>query len=158
MSQRRAEERRQADLRAALQAKRDAALRSMREAVTVTLVFKESETEYGVNGMLVGETSFVTVGYRNNTVREISGVKGLVSVRDRLGEELASFTASVDTTILAGQSITSTGSRSIEYAPGVNKDRNPAEFDDTNKYDIVWFPEVIVFTDGMKLEVLDSDG
>jgi hypothetical protein len=157
LAQQKAEEQKQADLKAALQAKREATLKPMREAVTVTLVSKEIEPEYGMSGMLMDENLSVTFGYKNNTAKDISGVKGMVSVRDLFGDELSGFAISNDTTIPAGQSVTWTGSRSVKYAIGDNKDRKLAELDDS-KYKVIWEPEIIVFTDGTKLEVSDTDG
>jgi hypothetical protein len=157
LAEQKAEEKKQADLKAALQARQEAALKTMREAVTVTLVSKEIKPEYGYSGMLMDENFNVTFGYQNNTQKDISGVKGYVSVRDLFGDELSGFAISNDTTIPAGKSITWSGSRSVKFAMGDNKDRKLAELDDS-KYKVVWEPRVIVFSDGTKLELpADND-
>jgi len=158
LADQKAEEQKQAELKAALQAKREAALKPMREAVTVTLVSKKIKPEYGYSGILMDENFVVTFGYKNNTQKDISGVKGYVSVQDLFGDELSGFAISNDTTIPAGKSATWTGSRTVKYAVGDNKDRKLAELDDS-KYKVIWEPKVIVFTDGTKLELpSDNDG
>ncbi|WP_246606808.1 hypothetical protein [Novilysobacter antarcticus] len=153
-----AEEQKQAALKVLLQAQREAAIKPMREAVTVTLVSKRINPEYGYSGILMDENLEVIFGYKNNTQKDISGVKGYVSVRDLFGDELSGFAISNDDTIPAGESITWTGSRSVKYAVGDNKDRKLAELDDS-KYKVNWEPRMIVFADGTKLEVpTGSDG
>lgn len=152
LSDRKAEEHRQAELKAQLEAKREAAIKPMREAVTVTLVSKSIEEEHGMSGMVLDETLSVVFGYKNNTAKDIAGVKGYVSVRDLFGDEISGFAISNDDTIPAGQSITWAGSRSVKYAIGDNKDRKLADLDES-KYKVMWEPQVIVFADGSKLEL-----
>jgi len=146
------EEQKQAALKAALQAKREAAIKPMRDAVTVTVVSKKIKPQYGLSGILMDENLVIAFGYKNNTQKDISGVKGYISVRDLFGDELSGFAISNDTTIPAGKSSTWTGSRSVKYALGNNKDRKFAELEDS-KYKIIWEPQMIVFSDGTKLEL-----
>ncbi|WIG54913.1 MAG: hypothetical protein OJF61_000699 [Rhodanobacteraceae bacterium] len=152
LAEQKAEEQRQAALKAALQAKRDAATNAMRDAVTVTLVSKKLKPDYGYSGILMDTNLVVTFGYKNNTSKDIAGVKGLISIRDLFGDKLSDFLVSNDDTIPAGKSITWTGSRSVRYAIGDNKDKKFADLDDS-KYKVVWEPEVIVFSDGTKLQL-----
>lgn len=152
LADRKAEESRQAALKAQLEAQREAAIKPMREAVTVTLLSKSIEEERGMSGMLLDENLHVVFGYKNNTTKDISGVKGYVSARDLFGDELSGFAISNDTSIPAGQSVTWAGSRSVKFSIGDNKDRKLAELDDS-KYKVVWEPQVIVFADGTKLEL-----
>lgn len=146
------EETKQQALKAKLQAEREPALKPMREAVTVTLVSKKITTERGYSGMVMDENLEVTFGYKNNSAKDIAGVKGRVSVKDLFGDEISAFQISNDSTIKAGQTTTWTGSRSVRYSLGSNKDRKLAELDD-DKYKVVWEPQVIVFADGTKLSV-----
>jgi hypothetical protein len=144
------EEAKQQALKAKLQAEREAAQKQMREAVTVTLVSKKLAVEHGYSGIVTDENLQVVFGYKNNTDKEVAGVKGYVSVKDLFGEEISGFLISNDTTIPAGQSTTWTGSRSVRFSLGNNKDRKLAELGD-DKYTVVWEPEMIVFKDGTKL-------
>jgi hypothetical protein len=146
------EEARQQALKAKLQTERDAALKSMREAVTVTLVSKEIVTKRGTYGLVLDENLRVTFGYKNNTAKDISGVKGYVSIEDLFGDELSGFQISNDDTIRAGQTATWVGGRSIRYAMGHNKDRKLADLSD-DKFKVVWKPQVILFSDGTKLNL-----
>lgn len=144
------EEAKQQALKAKLQAEREAAQKQMREAVTVTLVSKKLVTEHGYSGIVTDENLQVVFGYKNNTDRDVAGVKGYVSVKDLFGEKISGFLISNDNTIPAGQSATWTGSRSVRFALGDNKDRKLAELGE-DKYKVVWEPEMIVFKDGTKL-------
>lgn len=144
------EEAKQQALKAKLQAEREAAMKPMLDAVTVTLVSKKIATERGYSGMVMDENLEVTFGYKNNTAKDISGVKGRVSVKDLFGDELSAFQISNDSTIKAGQTATWTGSRSVRFSMGNNKDRKLAELSD-DKYKVVWEPQAIVFADGTKL-------
>jgi hypothetical protein len=144
------EEARQQALKAKLRADREAAKKQMREAVTVTLVSKKLAAERGYGGFVTDENLEVIFGFKNNTDKDIAGVKGYISVKDLFGEELSGFLISNDKTIPAGQSISWTGSRSVAYSLGNNKDRKLAELED-DKYSVEWEPEMIVFKDGTKL-------
>ena len=144
------EEAKQQALKAKLHAEREAAMKPMLEAVTVTLVSKRIAVERGYSGMVMDENLEVTFGYKNNTAKDISGVKGRVSVKDLFGDEISAFQISNDSTIKAGQTATWTGSRSVRFSMGDNKDRKLAELSD-DKYKVVWEPQDIVFADGTKL-------
>jgi len=150
-----AEEARQQALKEKLAAEREAALKPMREAVTVTLVSKRVSEERGVSGMALDEKLEVTFGYKNNTSKDIAGVKGRVSVNDLFGDEISAFQISNDSTIKAGGSSTWTGSRSLRFSMGTNKDRKLAELPD-DKYKVQWEPQVIVFSDGARLTLPDA--
>jgi len=149
------EEAKQQALKAKLQAEREAAMKPMREAITVTLVSKEIATERGYSGMVMDENLEVTFGYKNNTDKDVSGVKGRVSVKDLFGDEISAFQISNDSTIKAGQTATWKGSRSVRFSMGSNKDRKLAELGD-DKFKVVWEPQAIVFSDGTKLAVPEN--
>jgi len=146
------EEAKQQALKAKLQAEREAALKPMREAITVTLVSKQMATERGYSGMVMDEKLNVTFGYKNNSSKDVSGVKGRISIRDLFGDEISAFQVSNDSTIKAGQTATWSGSRSVSFSMGNNNDRKLADLGD-DKFKILWEPQVIVFTDGTKLTV-----
>lgn len=144
------EEAKQETLRAKLAAEREATLKPLREAVTVTLVSKKVVPEYGYSGMLMDENLEVVFGYQNNTGKDIAGVKGHISVRDLFGEEISGFLVSNDDTIKAGEQITWTGSRSIKYGMNKDGDRKLGGLEPT-KYTVAWEPWMVVFADGTKL-------
>jgi hypothetical protein len=147
-----AEEAKQAALKVKLQSEREAAMKPMREAVTVTLVSKKIEAERGYSGMVTDEKLEVVFGYKNNTEKDIAGVKGRITMLDLFGDQISGFIISNDNTILAGKTSTWSGSRSVKYSLGSNKDRKLAELED-DKYKLVWEPQIIVFKDGTKLSV-----
>lgn len=149
------EEAKQQALKVKLQAEREAALKPMWEAITVTLVSKKLATERGYSGMVMDENLEVTFGYKNNSVKDIAGVKGRISIKDLFGDEISVFQISNDSTIKAGQSVTWTGSRSVRFSMGSNKDRKLAELPD-DKFKVVWEPQAIIFADGTKLTVPEN--
>ena len=147
------EEAKQKTLKASLRAEREIAEKAMREAVTVTLVSKSFKEERGASGMILDEKIEVVFGYKNNSTKDIAGVKGRVSVRDLFGDELSAFQVSNDESIKAGASITWTGGRSVKYSMGsTNKDMKLIELGD-GKYTTEWSPQVIVFADGTKMKL-----
>jgi hypothetical protein len=126
--------------------------KGMRDAVTVTLVSKKLRTETGRSGIVLDENIEIVFGYKNNTAKNITGVKGRISIRDQFGDELSAFQISNDATIKAGESITWTGGRSVQYALGRNNDRKLIDLAD-DKYTTQWNPQVIVFADGTKMNL-----
>jgi hypothetical protein len=144
------EQAKQQALKAKLQAEREAAQKHMREAVTVTLMTKKLDVEYGYGGGIIDENIKVVFGYRNTTNKDVAGVKGYVSVKDLFGDEISRFQISNDENIPAGQFVTWTGSRSVRFSFGNNKDRKLADLGG-DKFKVEWVPEMIVFKDGTKL-------
>lgn len=154
LEQRAAEEAQQKALADKLKAEREAAMKAMRDVVTVTLVSRKVVEERGVSGMLLDEHLSITFGYKNNGTKDIAGVKGRIVVKDLFGDELSAFRVSNDDSIAAGATMTWTGSRSVKYSVGSNKDRKLADLAD-DKFTIVWEPQVIVFKDGTRLTVAE---
>lgn len=150
IEERAAEEAKQKALAEKLKAEREVAMKAMRDVVTVTLVSKKLREERGMSGMTLDEHLEVTFGYKNNGAKDIAGVKGRIVVQDLFGDAVSTFGVSNDTTIPAGASTTWTGSRSVKFSLGSNKDRKLAELSD-DKFKIVWEPQVIVFSDGSKM-------
>lgn len=149
------EEARQEALKAKLKTEGEAALKAMREAVTVTLVSKRLVVNRGYSGMVLDENIEVIFGYKNNTTKDVSGVKGSILVQDLFGDEISTFQVSNDATIKPGESSTWTGSRSVKFTFGHNNDRKLVELSD-DKYKIVWAPQVIVFKDASKMVAQDQ--
>lgn len=141
-------------LRDKLQAEREAALKLMREAVTVTLVSKKLAEERGYSGIVMDEKLEVVFGYKNNTGKDIAGVKGRIAVQDLFGDELSAFQVSNDDGIRAGGTRTWTGSRSVQFSLSSTNDRKLAGLA-SDKYKVVWEPQTIIFADGTSLKTPD---
>lgn len=137
-------------LKAKAKAEREAAMKVLREIVTVALVSKRVDVERGYSGIEMDRHLNITVAYKNNGAKDIAGVKGALIVRDLFGDDLSTFRISNDDTIKAGSSIIWTGGRSLRFSMGSNKDSKFAELAD-DKYKVEWEPEAIVFTDGTRL-------
>ncbi len=145
-----AEEAKQKALKDKLAAEHEAAVARMRDAVSVTLVSKSLHTEKGYGGMELDESLVVKFGYKNNTDKTIAGVKGTVTIQDLFGDKISAFGIANDATIKAKDTATWTGSRSVKFAMGGNKDRKLADLPE-EKFKVIWEPEAIVFSDGTKL-------
>ena len=134
-----------------VQKERAAAMDQMRQAITVALVSKSIEIERGGSGMELDRHLVVKFAYKNNSGKDVAGVKGTVVVKDLFGDKLSAFGISNDDSIKAGQTAIWTGQRSIKYAIGsANKDEKLAGLG-TDKFTVEWDPETIVFADGTKL-------
>ncbi len=140
------EEAKQKALRAKLQAEQEAVLKPMKEAVTVTLVSKKVKTGHVYDGL---EMNF---GYKNNSDKDIAGVKGEITAFDLFGDRICSVRISNDKTIKAGQAVTWVA---MDYFGMGNSCRKLADLED-GKFKIGWQPQMIVFTDGTKLTVPDK--
>lgn len=149
------EEAKQQILKAKLQAERETAMKVMREATTVTLLSKRIAAERGYSGIVLDEKIQVAFGYKNNTDKDIVGIKGLVIIKDLFGDDISKFQISNDATIKAGQTSTWAGSRSVKYAFGNNNDRKLAELNE-DKFKVVWEPQMVLFKDGAKLTAPDQ--
>ena len=142
-------------LKEKLIAEREKAVNEMRNVVTVVLVKKELQVERGYSGITMDEKIAVTFGYKNNSDKDIAGVKGTIDVVDLFGDELSGFNISNDTTIKAGGTVTWSGTRSVKFGMNQAKDRKFAELAD-DKFKVIWKPKVIVFADGSKLTAPDE--
>ncbi|MDI6765310.1 MAG: hypothetical protein QME52_00535 [Bacteroidota bacterium] len=149
------EEAKQHAVKAKLQGEREAAMKPMREAITVTLVSKKIKAERSSNGIIWNENLEVIFGYKNNTDKDIAGVKGYISIRDLFGDEISGFLISNYNTIKAGQTVNWMDSRSVRFTIGNNNDRKLAELED-DKLKVVWDPRMIIFKDGTSLTVPDE--
>lgn len=139
-------------LKERLRAEREASMAKLREAVTVTLISKRMIPDYGHSGILMDERIEVAIGYKNNTDKDIAGIKGMLNIDDIFGKEITGFNIANDTTIKAGETATWKGGRSAKYGRMADQDKKFARTEES-KYTVRWEPEVIVFKDGAKLTV-----
>ncbi len=123
-------------------------------AAVATLLGKKLEVDRGYSGIVMDEKLVVRFGYKNNSNKDIGGVKGTIDIQDLFGDELSGFNISNDTTIKAGGTTTWTGSRSVQYSLNNNNDRKFAELTD-DKFKLIWNPKIVVFADGTKLTAPD---
>ncbi len=134
-----------------LLAEREVAEKAMRELVSVGLAGKKIEVERGSSGMELDRKLVVSFVFKNNSGKQISGVKGRITIRDLFGDEISAFQISNDETMKVGGGTIWEGNRSVKYTFGSNKDEKFADLAD-DKFTLVWQPQVIVFADGTKVE------
>lgn len=156
LAQREVEEEREAEEQAAREAlaaeveqERQAAIAAMNEALTVAV----SKLEFVPSNARAGRYSdgfAVSVGLKNNTEKDMSGVKGTVVFADMFGDEIKRVTLSVDEAIGAGQRLRWDGT--LDYNQFMNQDvklRTTA----LDKMKISWEPDVYLFADGSSLSI-----
>lgn len=138
-------------LKEKIAAEREKAMEQMRNAATVSLVKKGIDVQKdGYSGIVMDEKLIITVAFKNNTDKEIAGIKGTLDSQDIFGEELSGFNLSFDQTLKPGQTATWTGGRSVKFGMSSAKDRKFADLPD-DKYKTVWKPQMIIFADGSKM-------
>lgn len=132
------------------QAKRaqEDALAKMNSAVdAVLLTFKFVPADAGAKRY--SDSFDIAIGFRNKTDKEISGVKGVVILKDMFGEIIKAVRLSNDQPVPAkGKSIYR---GSIDYNQFIDSDKKLRSIDH-KKMKFEWTPEIYVFDDGSKLE------
>lgn len=146
------EEAEAAALKAKALAEREAALRSLRAAVTVALLSKSIEVARGSSGIELDRKVQISVAYKNNSGKDIAGVKGSLVIRDLFGDEVTRFLIANQDTMKAGGGTVWEGSRSLTWGFNGKGDEKFASLPE-GKYKVSWEPEAIVFADGTKLAV-----
>ncbi len=150
VQKRQAAEKEERVLQAKLAGEVEKAMDAMRKAVSVTLLSKNIKTEYGRSGIVMDEILLVSFGYKNNTEKEIAGVKGTIEIADQFGDHLTGFNVSNDESIAPGHIVVWAGGRSVRYSLSEDKDRKFEALPD-EKYRVIWKPRMIVFADGSKI-------
>ena len=93
----------------------------------------------------------IRVAYQNNSSKDIAGVKGAYIFKDMFGDKLLGIRMSMDTTIKAGAKYIEEGS-GLDFNRFMDShQRFMATADDKLKFEFV--PEMVIFTDGTKLEL-----
>ena len=115
------------------------------KAVTVTYIGKSlSKGDY---------RSFIEIkiAYQNNTPKDIAGIKGKYIFKDIFGDEILTLNSSMDKTLKAGVKYVESGSglNYNQFREADNKFLNTPD----EKMKFAFQPEIIIFTDGSKLEI-----
>jgi hypothetical protein len=144
-----AEEKRQEELARAAQEERERKIEEARKALTVavaTLDFEEHNFRRGTY-----EDKFnITIVLKNNTDKDMSGVKGTVVFADMFGDVIKQMGVAVDSEIPAGKHITWSGSFGYNQFMDADKKLRATAFE---KLKITWLPEVYVYSDGTKTSI-----
>lgn len=132
--------------------KYEVAVKSMRELVSVSLLRKSIEVERGYSGIEMDRKLAISFMFKNNSSKDIAGVKGRIELRDLFGDKVSAFQISNDNTIKVGGSVVWDGVRSVKFSLGDNKDQKLVELGD-DKFTLVWEPQTIIFSDGTKTDL-----
>jgi hypothetical protein len=132
---------------AAARAKAEAELNN---AVAVTITEKTFVPENIHAGRFSDEVRFVIAAH-NKTQKDIAGVKGTFVFSDMFGSEIKRMGLSMDDGVKAGKIFTTSNYR-MDVNQFIDSDTKLAQTD-LAKMKVTFHPEMIVFTDGSKMEV-----
>jgi len=136
-------------LAAELQKKQLEAMKKMNEAVTTSLVnfgFRKSDWQSGT----YSDYFTIKVGFKNNTDRDISGVRGVVVLKDIFSETIKRINLSNDNGIKANSTSTYSGTMDFNQFKDEDTKLRGTEF---SKLKYEWEPDVYLFDDGSKMEM-----
>ncbi|MGU5816945.1 hypothetical protein ACV1EC_18800 [Aeromonas hydrophila] len=123
-------------------------LAKMNNAVdAVLLTFKFSAADVGAKRYV--DSFDIAIGFRNKTDKDISGVKGVITLKDMFGEPIKMARLSNDQSIPANGKAIYRGS--LDFNPLVDTDKKLLSID-VKKMKFEWYPETYIFEDGSKLE------
>lgn len=134
----------------ALKLARSKSIELMRAAVSVNIGDKFIHSETTSSGIELDRQIGVNFVFKNNSEKDIAGVKGIVTAKDLFGDEISGFAISNDQTIKSGGVVMWRGSRSVKYALGKNQDEKFVALP-SDKFTLHWEPSMIVFADGTKM-------
>lgn len=136
-------------LKARAVAERAKAEAALNNAAIVTVVKKEFLPENYDVGRFSERVQFV-IAIQNKTGKDIAGVKGGMQFNDMFGTEIKTVLLSIDDTVKAGQMFT-TSDYGLELNRFVDNDTRLA-VTDLSKMKVTWHPEMVIFSDGTKME------
>jgi hypothetical protein len=147
------EEKQKAEARAKVEKESELAMGVMRSAVSVEFVSKRivPADKYGFDQNLE-----IVFEYRNNTDKEIMGVKGRISIIDMFGKEITALGISNEETIPPKGSINWHGTRSVSFGGHPDGDKRWVSLPG-DKFKVAWEPTMVVFKDGTKLTAPELD-
>ncbi len=142
------EEQEKTALKAQAEKEKEEAIAKMNNAVdAVLLTFKYTPAD--ASAQRYSGSFDISIGFRNKTEKEISGVKGAVILKDMFGEVIKMIRLSNDESIPAkGKSVYRGSIDFNQFRDSDNKLRSI----DPEKMKFEWTPEVYIFDDGSKLE------
>ena len=143
------EQARKEALRKELIQKNFEAVKVMNEALTVSLdrvKFIKSDWQSGI----YSDYFQLRLGLKNNTEKNISGVKGVITFRDIFGEEIKSIRLSDDDGVKANSVRTYKGT--IPYNQFIDDDKK-LRATDISKITFEWAPIIYLFEDGTSMEL-----
>jgi hypothetical protein len=126
------------------------AIKKLNEAVTVTLSNKKL-LKVKEQGKTI-EKIEVAFSYKNNLDKDISLVKGVISIKDMQDKVFSTFPVAITIPIKTAEVMTLSGSRPIGIDPN-NDDAQFAKMENTN-FSVNWDPSEITLSDGTILTAI----
>jgi len=140
-------------LKAKLAAEQARIVDQMNEAVTVTLLEK-SQIPSDFRAGRIEDKQVIKLGIKNTSAKELAGVSGKLAFIDVFGKSVGSIHFDISENIAPGADYIWTGSRS--YNQFIDEHRAIWNLKE-GKYTTRFTPGTVVYADGTKLELPDSD-
>lgn len=96
------------------------------------------------------DRQIIKIGFQNKGIKDIRGIKGEVKFIDIFDKEVGGISFSYDDGVKAGKTATWTGAR--DYNQFIANHRALANLEE-GKYKIRFEPEMIIFSDGARIEI-----
>jgi hypothetical protein len=143
------EEQKQKLLAAELQKKQLESIKKMNDVLTVTLL-NLSLNSKDYERQIYSDYFSIKVGFKNNSEKDISGVKGTVILKDMFGSLIKNIGISNDNGIKANGTSTYSGTMDFNQFEDSDKKLASTEF---SKIKFEWNPDVYIFADGSTIEM-----
>ncbi|MDC5235417.1 hypothetical protein NRA21_04550 [Acinetobacter baumannii] len=147
-----ATEKAQEELKAKIEAENAAVKKQMNEILTTAIISKEGYSRYDYINK-VTNIGF-KLAFENHSAKDISGFKGVVIFKDMFGDNIKEINLSYDDGVKANS--TSTYEGSIDYNEFMADDVKLLNTS-LDKIKFNFFPSVILFKDGSKIELKQTN-
>lgn len=150
LDEKKAQEQAETELKAKIEAEKKAKLAEINKIITVALIKKEGSSSFGSSI----DNIDIELAFQNKGNKDISAIKGITHFNDVFGDNIKSINLSYDDGVKANSTATYNGS--IHYNQFMDEDKKLLNTD-LNKLKFIFEPQIILFTDGTKLDITNKD-
>lgn len=149
LADKKAQEQAEAELKMKIEAQKKQEIDKINKILTVALTKKEGHSSYGNDITNIG----IELAFENKGDKDISGVKGIAHFNDMFDDKIQAVSLSYDDGVKAKSTAVYRGS--LDYNQFMDKDIKLLNTD-LNKLKFIFEPQVILFSDGSKVEISDK--
>lgn len=150
LDEKKAQEQAETELKAKIEAEKKAKLAEINKIITVALIKKEGASSFGSSI----DNIDIELAFQNKGNKDISAIKGITHFNDVFGDNIKSINLSYDDGVKANSTATYNGS--IHYNQFMDEDKKLLNTD-LNKLKFIFEPQIILFSDGTKLDITNKD-
>lgn len=150
LDEKKAQEQAETELKAKIEAEKKAKLAEINKIITVALIKKEGSSSFGSSI----DNIDIELAFQNKGNKDISAIKGITHFNDVFGDNIKSINLSYDDGVKANSTATYNGS--IHYNQFMDEDKKLLNTD-LNKLKFIFEPQIILFSDGTKLDITNKD-